>query len=325
MPLRVTQSNARVNGSPSRSGTPLSESESSFVSAQSENTSNQRPHIDQSPPLLTSSRLHDEQEANDSSSSYSSVFQEPTPLASKHVSSSAGFKSTPTKVAPLVESYFDNPPSPSASKPRSPESKRPPASRSSHGIETRSGPPPALSTRRSTNVDAPWRPPLSANPVFFQTSADGNIDLDMNDTHCASHAHSRQLENGKEATTGHLEGRAQQEKGSASLEDDQDSTLRVNAHYKADNQEGGRAHLQQEDLFLNLVRAGSIADDGSDSISRSERRRVSSPSCLPFLAMRHGRQLQRSYLPFKERRHRTVNAHANNLWPSLALGIRLKG
>ncbi|KAL8817710.1 MAG: hypothetical protein Q9191_008092, partial [Dirinaria sp. TL-2023a] len=50
------------------------------------------------------------------------------------------------------------PPPPAADfEPRSPFSRRPPASRSSHGIETYSGPPPALSTQLSPSTEQTWK------------------------------------------------------------------------------------------------------------------------------------------------------------------------
>ena len=302
MPLQVTQGNVRINGSPTRSGTPLSESDSSFVSAQSENTSNQQPHIDQSAPVLTSHRLRDAHDTSNSSSSSPSAFQDLTPLASRHVLSSTGFKSTFTDVSSPAESYFDSPPSPSASsKPRSPESKRPPASRSSHGIETRSGPPPALSTRRSINVDTPWRSPPSTNPGLYQTGADGNTNSDVNDTHCVLNARPEQTDYGLEVMMTRSENEAPRERASAPVDDDQDSTLRVKTQYRTDHQGDGRPRPQQEDLFLNLSRTDPLADDGSDSMSRAERRRVSAPSCQHFPAMSYDALLQRCYAQLKER------------------------
>ncbi|KAK2737967.1 hypothetical protein FQN57_007321 [Myotisia sp. PD_48] len=57
-------------------------------------------------------------------------------------------------VSPPVINYHRNP-GPSSKEPRSPHQKRAPASRSSHGIETSSGPPPALSTRQQNIAPAP--------------------------------------------------------------------------------------------------------------------------------------------------------------------------
>ena len=64
-------------------------------------------------------------------------------------------------------SYFASQPGASGLEARSPANKRPPASRSSHGVETSNGPPPALSTQRSHSNDSAWRilPPI--NTVTF--------------------------------------------------------------------------------------------------------------------------------------------------------------
>ncbi|KAL8934115.1 MAG: hypothetical protein Q9211_005401 [Gyalolechia sp. 1 TL-2023] len=59
--------------------------------------------------------------------------------------------------------YFPGQPGSAALEARSPASKRAPASRSSHGIATANGPPPALITRRSCHGE-PWRNPLPVGP-----------------------------------------------------------------------------------------------------------------------------------------------------------------
>lgn len=64
----------------------------------------------------------------------------------------------PTLTSP--SSYFKAQPSSSGPEPRSPPAKRPPASRSSHGIETSTGPPPALSTQRTLSQDKVWKPSI---------------------------------------------------------------------------------------------------------------------------------------------------------------------
>ena len=56
---------------------------------------------------------------------------------------------------PPAVSHFAPPPY--ASEPRSPPNRRPPASRSSYGIETSSGPPPALSTQLSSPTEKNWK------------------------------------------------------------------------------------------------------------------------------------------------------------------------
>ena len=57
------------------------------------------------------------------------------------------------------DSYFSFQPGAPLLDTRSPAIKRPPASRSSHGVETASGPPPALSTQRTHSTETAWRLP----------------------------------------------------------------------------------------------------------------------------------------------------------------------
>ena len=67
-------------------------------------------------------------------------------------------------------SYFASQPGASGIEARSPAQKRPPASRSSHGIETSNGPPPALSTQRTYSAENTWRiqPPLDISSIYPQ-------------------------------------------------------------------------------------------------------------------------------------------------------------
>ena len=63
----------------------------------------------------------------------------------------------PVPRSPPAGSYFAPRPVAPDSEPRSPFNRRPPASRSSHGIETFSGPPPALSTQLSPPIEKTWK------------------------------------------------------------------------------------------------------------------------------------------------------------------------
>lgn len=68
-------------------------------------------------------------------------------------------KLSPASYASPAESYFVPRPTSSGIEARSPAQKRPPASRSSHGIETSTGPPPALSTQRTKSTETIWKHP----------------------------------------------------------------------------------------------------------------------------------------------------------------------
>ena len=83
---------------------------------------------------------------------YDSPVAEDRPLTSSSSTQSSFF--TPT--SPSI-SYSVLRSNNSGSELRSPLAKRPPASRSSHGIETSSGPPPALSTQRSQSLEGSWK------------------------------------------------------------------------------------------------------------------------------------------------------------------------
>ncbi|KAL9016327.1 MAG: hypothetical protein Q9185_006310 [Variospora sp. 1 TL-2023] len=73
---------------------------------------------------------------------------------------------TATKIlSPARLSHFSSHPASSGIEARSPANKRAPASRSSHGIPTTNGPPPALITQRSYQ-GAPWRTPLPNHPPY---------------------------------------------------------------------------------------------------------------------------------------------------------------
>ncbi|MCJ1244102.1 hypothetical protein MMC30_001300 [Trapelia coarctata] len=68
-------------------------------------------------------------------------------------------KLSPSPYASPAESYFTTRPTSSGIEARPPAQKRPPASRSSHGIETSTGPPPALSTQRTKSTESIWKTP----------------------------------------------------------------------------------------------------------------------------------------------------------------------
>lgn len=287
MPSRVVQHHTRE-------GSPPSDSEKSFVSAASGNTSsrsNKDLPIGQSAAVaLPSPPRHSAiAPANftslPTSKATNNKFDFPAGLQAYSPSSST----SPTPLAPQSGSYFAPQPGASGSEARSPQNRRPPASRSSHGIETSSGPPPALSTRRSYNAESPWRssppsdpraihPPMvhsaSIDSVVRQTHhiADGHIEPHVSEgARTARPRKSSLVEGGTIA----MDGRYEVQSGS---EEDRDSTLRLNG-YKAKNGRHTRKESAQqksqsshEDLFLNLARADSVVDDGPEPPNRSESR-----------------------------------------------------
>ncbi|CAD6584683.1 MAG: hypothetical protein ASARMPREDX12_003143 [Alectoria sarmentosa] len=288
MPSRVVQHHTREESPPS-------ESEKSFVSAASENTSdwsNKDSRIGQSAAAALPSPPRHSVIAPSHSSTLG------TPQASnKSPDLTAGLQAlspssstSPTPLAPQIGSYFAQQPGASGNEARSPPNRRPPASRSSHGIETFSGPPPALSTRRSYNAESPWRNPPSSDQRAIQSPVkhSSSIDSIVRQTYHTANEHigynisegarSAQPRKSSIAEGGSvaMDGRYDVHSGS---EEDRDSTLRINGH-KAKNgrharNENGQQQSQSshEDLFLNLARADSVIDDGPEPSNRSERRR----------------------------------------------------
>ena len=195
-------------------------------------------------------------------------------------------------------SYFPTQPSTtSGTEPRSPLQRRPPASRSSHGIETHSGPPPALSTQRSYNADSPWRSAPSTDPATLtpkphppREKADDSIawvsQASRSSTHDRRSSEPSKLTNGARPSSVDdtpVDSMIYRD-GTQVSDDDEDPTLRMNGRKMASNRQSGHERdrwpneTSHEDLFLNLAREDSAIDDTSEVMSRSERRRVSGPS-----------------------------------------------
>ncbi|KAL9126615.1 MAG: hypothetical protein Q9175_007888 [Cornicularia normoerica] len=287
MPSRVVQHYTREESPPS-------DSERSFVSAASENTSSWStkdvPIGQLAAVALPSPSRHSAIAPTD----FTSLT---TPQATNNCSDvSAGLQAyspssstAPTPLAPPLGSYFAPQPGASGSEARSPQSRRPPASRSSHGIETSSGPPPALSTRRSYNAEVPWRSPppsdrraiqplihsASIDSIVRQTHHTSNEDIEPNTSDGVRSAQLRKssiVEGGTIA----MDGRWEVQSGS---EEDQDSTLRINGHRTKNGRHTRKESSQQqsqsshEDLFLNLARADPALGDGPEPSKRNERRR----------------------------------------------------
>ena len=287
-----------------------SESEESFVSAELENTSTYkvRSDIDQSAPeraplqaISSSSRREGYKSSTGAASSISPTRngrvngqcpKDPaiTPLASRKALS---------PLSPPTGSYFPaQPASILGPEPRSPTQRRPrpPASRSSHGIETHSGPPPALSTQRSYNAEPPWRTQPPADPATTPKPLPQRAETDDRFSSVSqtsrSSTHDRRKSEPSRFTdsvrplssAGKIAPADMTHQSKARLlEEDEDPTLRINGQrtarsgHSGQGREGQPQQTSPEDLFLDLVRGDSVVDDASDVISRSERRRVSHP------------------------------------------------
>ena len=190
-------------------------------------------------------------------------------------------------------SYFALPVTTEGSDPLSPSSRRrAPASRSSHGIETASGPPPALSTQRSYNAESSWRsvqevdrphlnPANARRPsggegtttVAKDTSRSGNGKSHSNiPRKLSSHKETHPAETGAD-----MPDPARFRELPVVEDEEEDSTLRLRTLQGDIRKRRDSASLQtaRQDLFLDLARSDSVGTDSPDGMSRGERRRVS--------------------------------------------------
>ena len=284
---------SRVWGESTREESPASGSEKSFVSAASENTSDlssKNLRIDQSAPAaIPSPPRH-------TAITPSNIISLSTPKASNtnnHFTAGKELVSLPSSTspfspAPQFGSYFSPQPGASGNEARSPPNKRPPASRSSHGIATSSGPPPALSTRRSYNAELrlrnlPSNPRATPPPLVHSASIDSIVRQthhtanDPNETRASEGGHSKQRRKSsiEEGATVRMNGRYEVHSGS---EEDRDSTLRINGNKNKNGMHSRKesshrkSQSSQEDLFLNLARAGSVVDNGPEQSNPSEQK-----------------------------------------------------
>ncbi|KAL8640618.1 MAG: hypothetical protein Q9228_002486 [Teloschistes exilis] len=178
--------------------------------------------------------------------------------------------------------YFSSQPAASAIEARSP-AKRAPASRSSHGIPTANGPPPALITQRSYHAE-PWRKSATADTPKRPTASphqpqshSGRTTLDRRNS-LDSRTSSKSRLNPMNGATPNQSFRQPDE------QEEDDETLRVshaagtkgtnafNGTRSAVGQEEDQTYSSTEDLFLHLAHAESEAGNASDSASRTGRR-----------------------------------------------------
>ena len=207
-------------------------------------------------------------------------------------SSPSPLQAVPSPLSPPVGYYFAPQPGASGLEPRSPLNRRPPASRSSHGIETISGPPPALSTQRSYQGDSAWRYTQPVDPTRLgsrenaissidalvremQPATDDSLDLDPMKTPVPTERSSKQSTPAMGCT-------AVVAQAGHPPDDDQDEATLRGAEFPqlpfASSQkprlEHDRSEASQEDLFLNLAHADSPGEEGPAISNQKQRRRV---------------------------------------------------
>lgn len=218
------------------------------------------------------------------------------PRPSDTVSAKRPVSSPSTPSYSLTPTYSTKQPGGLGFDPKSPSSRRQPASRSSHGIETSTGPPPALITQRSYTTDSAWKQHNSLDGTRhskYRPDSQESVDLMTTDernaavvTKATSTVRRRPEMAPEKAST-----MASTERRHREHDKNRDSTLRnfdpvasSNLDLAASAKQSGHATLHhvdeltkssQEDLFLILARSNSLADNAKDISLKGERRRVS--------------------------------------------------
>ena len=189
---------------------------------------------------------------------------------------------------PPTGSYFVPHPGASGTEARSPLNKRPPASRSSNGVETFSGPPPALSTQRSYQGDSASRHTISVDRTqsgtqetavnsidalirSSQPGADGIVDSDSVRAALTERPHPMHV----------MDRTALTSNGNHANEDHDETTLKgadfpllpfASAH--KNRYENGELKASQEDLFLNLAHSDPPRENGAENVNHKQKRHV---------------------------------------------------
>jgi len=227
-------------------------------------------------------------------------------------------KLSPPLYASPGESYFTPRPTSSGTEARSPAQKRPPASRSSHGIETSTGPPPALSTQRTKSTESIWKhppaeefrqvyPPFSpkasitsdAVPNLGRVGHKGEapverrtvIESSIPDSENFGSQEGQRPASLKEKTIVATEARLHKQDSSGESDQTQRpyskniDLERMSAQLdrvmrRNTATEEIRSQPSQEDLFLNLAHTDSVPENAT---GRDERRRVGGNFCKLYM------------------------------------------
>ena len=224
------------------------------------------------------------------------------PKSGKHqrpTSSPSQLQSLANQLSPQAASSFTRQPGASGCDARSPFTRRAPASRSSQGIETLSGPPPALSTQRSYTADSGRNhaPPLDLTQPSHQARKDGPGSSKQG---TAAPTAEDRSEDGKPVRLDDSTARMtlpKRARDDFTLEEEQDQiTLRGNDFSRLDqpdhrgqmghNRLDKRSHASQEDLFLNMAQTDAAANGDSAASYQKQRRRVRISSYPIGLRMR---------------------------------------
>ncbi|KAL8933330.1 MAG: hypothetical protein Q9216_006414 [Gyalolechia sp. 2 TL-2023] len=214
----------------------------------------------------------------------------PTSTQQRPTSSPSSLPGSTPSLSTVRGSYFASQPGSAGVEARSPVNKRAPASRSSHGIATANGPPPALITRRSCHGE-PWRNPLSvdqpdpssASVQKSRTNESGTPTLTRRNSLSSGTDGGSKLDIMNGTSEGH---RPTSSHRHPRTEDDDDVTLRTFGGTRRTNTLSSSTHgagrdsgpdddhsySSHEDLFLHLARTDSEAGSNLKSTKGASRR-----------------------------------------------------
>lgn len=279
--------------------TPLQTTESDKHSL---STGQSAPSTGPSSPSIKSANSRHHYLRNKSATVISTPTNASIPCPSDTSSAKRPASSPPTTLySPSVSTYFKQQPGGLGIDSRSPN-RRQPASRSSHGIETSSGPPPALITQRSYTTDSAWKQPTPPDGSHFSKyppDTQKSIDLIINSVQSTADEKDSAVNSKATSSVRRRPEMAGEKKGMMAVfertqsghDEDQDSTLRcfdpgasTYSNFAANEKRSGHAtnndadeqtKSSHEDLFLILARSNSLADNDKDATFKDERRRVS--------------------------------------------------
>lgn len=215
----------------------------------------------------------------------------PPYIRQRTTSSPSPLRADPSQPSAPPGSYFEPQSGASGFEPRSPLHKRAPASRSCHGIETLSGPPPALSTHRSYQGDSAWRytqpvdlsglgrqgqriSSIDARVRVEQPTTDEYIDPDPRKNIPSTERLLKQPMLAMNRTAlDHNVHHEDKDQGEATLRGADFAQFPLASAHKA-RPERSELEASQEDLFLNLAHADSPGEVGDEDLNEKRRRRV---------------------------------------------------
>ncbi|KAL8829643.1 MAG: hypothetical protein Q9170_006080, partial [Blastenia crenularia] len=198
----------------------------------------------------------------------------PTSAQQRPTSSPSSLPGSTPSLSTVRGSYFSSQPGSSGIESRSPANKRAPASRSSHGIATAGGPPPALITQRSYHGEA-WRNPLDVdqpNPPSAQSRiADRSGSSTLNRQNRSSYTMNG-VSGNHGATLSHTHPPTEEDDDTLRTFDDSQKSNRPLLRSTHNQSEEDHSYSSHEDLFLNLARTDSETGSILNSTTKTTRR-----------------------------------------------------